>query len=59
MKCEVLRGTTEELNVLRAQHLAGSNVEGEEESSSSICLPWNKRKPYASAFLLGFGWIFG
>lgn len=52
-KREVLRSTTEELNVLRAQHLAGSDVEGEQESSSSVCLPWNKRKPYASAFVLG------
>lgn len=55
MKCKALTDATEELHVPRAQHLAGSDLGGEQESSSLVRLSLNKSKPYASAFPRGFG----
>lgn len=53
VKCEAITDATEELDVLRAQHLAGSDLRGEKGSSIAY-IPMNKRKPSASAPPFGF-----
>lgn len=49
VKREALTDATEELDVPRAQHLAGSDLGGEDKGSSIAYLPLNKRKPSAAA----------